>query len=185
MLNEDLLIARCKKNDKRAQKMLYDMYAPTLLGIAMRYVYEKPEAEDILQEAFLKILIKIKQYAGIGSFEGWMKRILINTAIGNYRKNYKHYHHHDIIEIRETEVFEFTIYDAEFTKEELYEVIRSLPEGYRMVFNLYAIEGYKHKEIAEMLEIDIATSKSQFSRARKLIQKKLYAISQEKVTAMA
>ncbi|PLX01224.1 MAG: RNA polymerase subunit sigma-70 [Marinilabiliales bacterium] len=183
MLDEAQIIVRCKKNDKRAQKDLYDHYAPVLLGLAMRYVYDKAEAEDILQEAFLKIFIKIKQYSGKGSFEGWMKRIVINTAIGNFRKNNKHYHHHDIVDINETEIENYVIYDADFTKEELYSVIRSLPEGYRMVFNLYAIEGYKHKEIAEMLSVDITTSKSQFSRARKLIQKKLFELSKEKVTA--
>jgi RNA polymerase sigma-70 factor (ECF subfamily) len=181
--NEADIILRCQKNDKKAQKVLYDMYAPVLLGIAMRYVYDKAEGEDILQDAFLKILKNIKQFQGKGSFEGWMKRILVNTAIGNYRKNLKHYHHADIMEIRETETAEYTIYDAEFTREELFDVIRSLPDGYRVVFNLYAVEGYKHKEIAEMLGVDIATSKSQFSRARKLIQKKLYELSQEKITA--
>lgn len=183
MLDEANIVARCKRNDKKAQKVLYDCYAPTLLAIAMRYVSDKAEAEDILQEGFLKIFTKIKQFSGSGSFEGWMKRIMVNTAIGNYRKNLKHYHHHDITDIRETDIEEYTIYDAEFTGEELFNVIRSLPEGYRMVFNLYAIEGYKHKEIAEMLTIDITTSKSQFSRARKLIQKKLFELSKEKITA--
>lgn len=183
MYNEEHIIARCKKNCKIAQKELYDKYAAILLGIAMRYVYDKAEAEDILQEAFLKIFLNIKQFAGTGSFEGWMKRILVNTAIGNYRKNLKHYHHQDIIDINESEAMDFVIYDVEFTKEELYLVIRNLPDGYRMVFNLYAIEGYKHKEIAGMLNIDVTTSKSQFSRARKLIQKKLLELSKERITA--
>ncbi|MBI4648862.1 MAG: sigma-70 family RNA polymerase sigma factor [Bacteroidia bacterium] len=181
MLNEEQIIAGCRKNDRKVQKMLYDIYASTLLGLAMRYVYDKAEAEDILQEAFLKIFINIKQYSGSGSFEGWMKRIVINTAIGNYRKNLKHYHHQDISEIKEAEMLDIPLTDIEYTNEELFLVLRELPAGYRMVFNLFAIEGFRHKEIAEMLEIDITTSKSQFSRARKLIQKKLYELSKEKV----
>ncbi|MBU0763911.1 MAG: sigma-70 family RNA polymerase sigma factor [Bacteroidetes bacterium] len=183
MLHEEQIITRCKKNERKAQKMLYDRYASCLLAMAMRYVYDKAEAEDILQESFLKIFTKIRQFEGKGSFEGWMKRIVVNTAIGNYRKNIKHYHHQDIEEVRETDFTEFIIYDTEFTGEELFGIIRELPEGYRMVFNLYTIEGYKHKEIADMLGIDIATSKSQFSRARKLIQKKLYELSRERVIA--
>lgn len=179
MYNEKEIIEGCKKQNRKAQKMLYDRYASKFLGICMRYAKDKHEAEDILQEGFLKIFERIEQYHYSGSFEGWMRRIIVNTAISNYRKNYKHYHHFDINEIKDSEE-EFNTDELEFTLEEMLSVIQSLSPGYRMVFNLYAIEGYAHKEIAEMLSIDIATSKSQYSRARKIIQYRLSKIRSER-----
>jgi RNA polymerase sigma factor (sigma-70 family) len=174
MLSEDQLIERCRKNDRKAQKMLYDKYAPTMLGICLRYVFERSEAEDILQEGFLKIFTKISEFEGRGSFEGWMKRVFINTAITLYHKNSKHNkNHYNIDDIYISKSEKPTFGESEFTNEELFNIIHSLPEGYKLVFNMYAIEGYKHKEIAEMLKIDINTSKSQYSRAKKLIRKKL------------
>ena len=173
MLTEEQIIFKCKQNDRKAQKMLYDKYASVMLGICMRYVKERAEAEDVMQDGFLKIFLKINQYSGKGSFEGWMKRVMVNTALSNYRKNLKHYNHLDVDEVNDLNLQDGTYTDAEYTKEELFNIIKELPDGYRVVFNLFAIEGYKHKEIGEMLKIDVATSKSQFSRARKLIQKKL------------
>ena len=177
MISEELLIEKCRNNDRAAQKMLYDSYAPIMLGICMRYVYERSEAEDILQEGFLKIFTKIGEFEGRGSFEGWMKRIFVNTAITHYHKNSKHNkYHYDIDDVQIPKSEKPAYGESEFTNEELFNIIHSLPEGYKMVFNLYALEGYKHKEIAEMLEIDINTSKSQYSRAKKLIRKKLETI---------
>ena len=177
MISEELLIEKCRNNDRAAQKMLYDSYAPIMLGICMRDVYERSEAEDILQEGFLKIFTKIGEFEGRGSFEGWMKRIFVNTAITHYHKNSKHNkYHYDIDDVQIPKSEKPAYGESEFTNEELFNIIHSLPEGYKMVFNLYALEGYKHKEIAEMLEIDINTSKSQYSRAKKLIRKKLETI---------
>jgi RNA polymerase sigma factor (sigma-70 family) len=177
MISEDQLIEKCRNNDRAAQKMLYDMYAPIMLAICMRYVYERSEAEDILQEGFLKIFTKIGEFEGRGSFEGWMKRVFVNTAITHYHKNSKHNkYHYDIDDVQIPKSEKPAYGESEFTHEELFNIIHSLPEGYKMVFNLYALEGYKHKEIAEMLEIDINTSKSQYSRAKKLIRKKLETI---------
>lgn len=170
--------------DRKAQKLLYDKYSSLFLGICMRYANSRDEAEDILQDGFVKIFMNIKQYRGEGSFEGWMKRVLINTAISNYRSNLKYYYHADIDEIKKTEIDESSVDNSEFSKEELLKVINSLPEGFKIVFNLYAIEGYKHKEIGEMLDIDIGTSKSQYSRAKALIQKKLLDLAKEKVKAV-
>lgn len=179
MISEDLLIEKCRKNDRAAQKLLYNRYAPIMLGICMRYVYERSEAEDILQEGFLKIFTKIGEFEGRGSFEGWMKRIFVNTAITHYHKNAKHNkYHYDINEVHVPKSEKPAYGESEYTREELLKIIHSLPEGYKIVFNLYALEGYKHKEIAEMLKIDINTSKSQYSRAKKLIRKKLEAIGQ-------
>ena len=111
--------------------------------------------------------------AGKVSFINWMKKIMVNTAITHYHRNLKHHYHQDIEDIRETDIEGTSLDTAEFNREELFNVIKELPHGYRMVFNLYAVEGFKHKEIARMLEIDVNTSKSQYSRARGLIRKKL------------
>ncbi len=180
MMSEEELIEKCVANNRKAQKILYDTYAPIMLGICLRYVYERSEAEDILQEGFLKVFTKIKEFSHRGSFEGWMKRVFVNTAITHYHKNTKHNKHHYQIENLNVKDNNSVVYgEAEFTKDELLKVIQSLPEGYKLVFNLYAIDGYKHKEIAEMLKIDINTSKSQYSRAKKLIRKKLADIKAE------
>jgi RNA polymerase sigma factor (sigma-70 family) len=176
MIGEDELIERCRKNDRTAQKMLYDKYAGLMLAICRRYVFEKSEAEDILMEGFLKVFTKINEFEGRGSFEGWMKRIFVNTAITNYHKSSKHNKNHfDIEEIQIRKSEKPSYGESEFTHEELFRIIHSLPEGYKIVFNMYALEGYKHKEIADMLGIDINTSKSQYSRAKKLIRKRLEA----------
>lgn len=181
MLELEQIIEGCVRMDRKAQKMLYDKYASSFLGICMRYASNRAEAEDVLQDGFVKIFLNIKQYNGTGSFEGWMKRVLVNTAISNYRANLKHYYHLDVDEIKRTEIDESTIETSEFSRDDLFKIINSLPDGFKMIFNLYAIEGYKHKEIAEMLNIDIGTSKSQYSRAKVLIQKKLAETSKEKV----
>lgn len=182
MFTEEQIIEGCLKNDRNAQRVLYDRYAPLMLGICMRYAQDKAEAEDVLQEGFVKVFLRIKQYKKKGSFEGWLKRIIINTAISNYRKNLKHYYHSELGDVSEG-YYKTKFPNSDFTKDELLAVIRELPKGYRIVFNLYAIEGYKHKEIADMLDIDTTTSKSQYSRARKLLQKKLKELSKEKKLA--
>lgn len=179
MLSLEELIIGCQENKRKAQKELYDKYAPLLLGVCVRYAKDSSEAEDVLQEGFIKIFDKIKLYNHKGSFEGWMRRLMVNTAISNYRKNLKRYYK---VDIEEPLVQGMTVSwsKAEYTKEELMQVIQALPEGYKMVFNLYAIEGYKHREIAELLNIDETTSKSQYSRAKKQIQKRLVELSKIK-----
>jgi len=167
------LINQCLKHERKAQKKLFDKFAPILLGVCIRYTKDRSEAEDVLQEVFVKIFKSLNQFEDKGSFEGWLKRIAVNTAITNYRQNKKHSFHDDITEVNETRIENTSDNDVEFTHEELLNVILELPDGYKMIFNLYAIEGYKHREIAEMLSIDVNTSKSQYSRARKLIQRKL------------
>lgn len=179
MLSLEELIVGCQKDKRKAQKELYDRYAPVLLGVCMRYAKDSSEAEDVLQEGFIKIFDKIKLFNGQGSFEGWMRKLMVNTAISNYRKNLKRYYKADIDE-PQVQGMTSEKSNLEFTKDELMQVINSLPDGYRMVFNLYAIEGYKHKEIGELLEIDETTSKSQYSRAKKQIQKKLTEFSKIK-----
>ncbi|MEN9443994.1 MAG: hypothetical protein RIS47_884 [Bacteroidota bacterium] len=179
MDNEALIIAQCKANNPNAQRSLYEAYSPVMFGLCLRYASDYTEAEDVLQEAFVKILTKIDKYSGLGSFEGWMKRVVINTAITHFHQSGKHKHHFDITEVQDSSLAPFEFEDLEFTAEEMMGVVTSLPDGYRMVFNLYAIEGYKHKEIAEMLGIDVSTSKSQYSRARKIIQQRLEELQKD------
>ncbi len=173
MQTEKQLIEQCLKNDRKAQQNLFDRFAPILLAVCIRYTKDRAEAEDVLQEVFVKIFKRLKQFEDKGSFEGWLKRITVNTAITYYRKNLKHAYHDDVSEIKGPNIINNKYKEAEFTHNELLDVIRTLPGGYKMVFNMFAIEGYKHKEIAEKLSIDISTSKSQYYRARKLIQQKL------------
>lgn len=180
MHTEQQIIEGCLRNNRKAQKLLYEKYSSKFLGMCMRYAKNRLEAEDILQEAFLKIFSRISQFSGIGSFEGWLKRIIVNTAITNYRQNLKHYYKQHIDEVNETD-FDNRLADAEYSREELLNVIQGLPPGYRMVFNMFAIEGFQHKEIAEMLGIDVTTSKSQYSRAKKLLRQKLFELKKEKM----
>jgi RNA polymerase sigma factor (sigma-70 family) len=179
MWNDEEILSECIKNNRRAQRLLYEKYAPALLGICIRFTRNKDEAEDILQEGFVKIFFNINSFKSKSSLMSWMRRIVINTAITMYHRNLKHQHHYDVEDFKERNVGEIDIGETEFTREELANVIKDLPAGYRMVFNLYAVEGFKHKEIAKKLEIDINTSKSQYSRAKKLIQFKLAELKKE------
>lgn len=167
------IIEGCKKRNRKAQKELYDMFAPAMLGVCMRFTCNYQEAEDMMQEGFLKVLLHIDEYSGKGAFVAWMRKIMVNTAITHYNKNLRHHHAYDITEVKESRISDNDAPEPEFTQEELLNVVAELSPGYRMIFNLYAVEGYKHKEIAEMLNIDINTSKSQYSRARKIIMDRL------------
>jgi RNA polymerase sigma-70 factor (ECF subfamily) len=179
MKNESDIISRCIKKDRNAQKILYEHYSHRLMGMCLRYTGNRTEAEDVLQEGFVKIFANISSFEGRSSLYGWMKKVIINTAITLFHRNLKHQHHMDVDDLREKTPDNSDSSDAQFSTEELLEVIASLPPGYRMVFNLYAIEGFKHKEIAKQLEIDVNTSKSQYSRAKKLIQLKLEHLQKE------
>lgn len=180
MFNEEEIVRRCIRHESRAQRQLYELYAPGLLGVCIRYTGNRAEAEDILQEGFIKIFKYLKDFRGESSLTGWMRRIMINTAITSYHKDLKHKHHFDVDDLKELKGGSCELTDVEFTREEMMKVIDNLPRGYRMVFNLYAIEGYKHREIAEIMNIDTNTSKSQYSRARKLVQCKLKEMAEEK-----
>ena len=173
MMSDQQIIKGCAKHERKAQQLLYDRYSRFLLGICLRYAADKAEAEDILQESFLKIFFNIKDFSGTGSFIGWLRKVTVNTAITHYHKNLKYRYHVDIEEYVSVETGVTSFEEDFFTSEELYRVLNELPSGYRMVFNLYAIEGYKHKEIAEIMGIDTNTSKSQYSRAKAVIRDKL------------
>ncbi|MFK5857459.1 MAG: RNA polymerase sigma factor [Bacteroidota bacterium] len=171
-ITENELIRLCKRKNASAQKLLYNNYHSGLLGICLRYGKSRAEAEDILQLGMISIFKNISSYSGKGSFEGWMKRIMVNVAIDNFRKNNKFYHHQDIDEINGKPYFASEIPDNLEVKDIL-STIQQLPTGYRMVFNLFAIEGYSHKEIAQKLNISENTSKTQLLKARKSLRKKL------------
>jgi RNA polymerase sigma-70 factor (ECF subfamily) len=173
MMSDQQIIDGCARHDRKAQQALYDRYSRFLLGICMRYASDKAEAEDILQESFLKIFFNIKDYSGTGSFIGWLRKVAVNTAITHYHKNLKFRYHVEIEEYVSAETGVSGFEEDFFTSDELFKVLNDLPAGYRMVFNLYAVEGYKHKEIAEMLRIDTNTSKSQYSRAKAAIRERL------------
>jgi len=170
------VIAGCKKDDRKAQESLYKRYAPLFLAMIRRYVKDEMEAEDVLVEAFVKIFGNLDQYSGNGSFEGWMKRIVVNEALMYLRKNqrYKHWEELENVQIAEPA----TVIPALEAKQ-IIQLLDFLPDGYRTVFNLYVIEGYKHREIADLLGISINTSKSQLilakQRMKQLIENKLYS----------
>ncbi len=177
MIDEVEIIKQCIKKDRKAQKYLFEKHASVLLGVCRRYSADMSEAEDMLQEGFVKIFMNLNSFAGKGTLTNWMIRIMVNTAISWYHKNTKHRYHSDIEDLKVGHTLAIDNLEADFTREELLNVIDGLSSGYKMVFNLYAIEGYKHKEIASLLEIDINTSKSQYSRAKKIIREHLIEIS--------
>jgi RNA polymerase sigma factor (sigma-70 family) len=160
-----------KRKDAKAQKGLYERYAGKLYALCCRYIKEKMEAEDVLIIAFTKILDRIDQYKGEGSFEGWMKRVVVNESLTYLRRNKNMYLEMDI-EAADREP-DFEKLESHLQAEDLLKMIETLPSGYRIVFNLYAIDGYSHKEIADQLGISENTSKSQLSRARVALQKSL------------
>jgi RNA polymerase sigma-70 factor (ECF subfamily) len=154
-----------------AQSEIYKLYADVLFGISLKYSRNYQDAEDTLQDSFLIIFDKIKQYNNKGSFEGWLKRIIINTALQKYRKK----NHLQLIkEVPDTEeVVEVDFEDTHLDIGFLLKLVQELPDKYRLVFNLYVLDSYSHKEISKMLNISEGTSKSNLSRARKKLKEKL------------
>jgi len=177
--NEKEIFKGCLKKKRGAQKALYDRYHPVLMGICLRYAKSQPEAEDVLLMGFTKIFKKLNTFNGEGSFEGWMKKIMVNVAIDNYRKNLKHYFLVDYENIS-PDVLGYDYIPDSFSVQEIIKTIQELPDGYRIVFNLFAIDGYSHKEIAEKLSISESTSKTQLLKARKKLKKKLTLLNSEK-----
>lgn len=170
-VTEEELIQGCLNLDPKAQKQLYEKYSAKMFGVCLRYVKDYSEAEDVLVTAFMKVFNRLVQYKGQGSFEGWIRRVTINEALTFLRKNRYMYLEVEIEKVDKEP--EFQKLENELEVEDLLNMVKRLPEGYRTVFNLYAIEGYTHREIAKKLEINVNTSKSQLSRARKLLQKYL------------
>ncbi len=166
-LNE--LIKKCIQKDTKAQEQLYRLYANTLFSVSLKYARNYTEAEDILQDGFITIFDKLNQFKHKGSFEGWLKRIVINTALQRYRKQ-KVFNIVNEEQIEEHEVF---VDEDDISLQFLLKIVQELPDRYRLVFNMYALDGYSHKEIASMLEISEGTSKSNLARARMILKQKV------------
>jgi len=169
------ILQGCINGEREAQEQLYRRFAPTMLGICMRYTKSRDEADDVMQEGFIKVFSNIHRFRQEGSFEGWIKRIMVNTALNHYHKAQKLNSHRNIDDIRETDIIDDNtpMPKTRFTQKQMLDAIQELPEGYRKVFNMYVFEKYKHKEIAEMLDISVNTSKSQLSKARIYLKKVL------------
>ena len=163
------LIEQCKKNDAQAQSQIYKLYASKLFSICLKYSRNYAEAEDNLQDAYVTIFKKISQFKGKGSFEGWLKRITINTALQRYRSVGVF----DIINEDQIEDVTVEVDEDHISLDFLLEIIQELPDRYRLVFNLYALDDYSHKEISEMLDISVGTSKSNLARARQILKTKV------------
>ncbi len=174
--SEKEIIRGCIRKERKAQEVLYKKYYRTMLGLCLRYSKDKAEAEDVMLDGLTRIFLKISKYDGRGSFEGWMKKIMINTAIDNYRKNLKHYYHEHIDDVDEEYMASSKIPDN-LSRDQIMSTLQQLPPGSRMIFNLYAIEGFSHKEIAGKLDISANTSKTQLLKARKTLQKKLIQLN--------
>jgi|SRR5690606_20391909 len=173
----DSLLEGCINNDRKSQEMLYQSFAPKMMTVCLRYADSQYEAEEILQLGFIKLFNGMKSFAGKGSFEGWVRRIFVNTAIETYKKKtiMKSF---DALD-GEDQTFLQSFDPDRITVQELLNMVQELPAGYRLVFNMYSIEGFSHKEIAERLNISEGASKSQLSRARTRLQQKIKIIEKE------
>ena len=185
MLSEEEIIAGCKLGKRKAQHELYNRYSGSMFGVALRYSRNKSEAEDVLQESFIRIFKYIKSFEGRnqGSLSAWIKTIVINTTLSYNRNNKKHHYTEDVDEVQvgENPVFDISSdSDTDERKNKIMKAMQQLPHGYRTVFNLYSLEGYTHKEIAEILDISENTSKSQLSKARKYLRNLLGVTEAEK-----
>lgn len=171
-MTEAVMIHGCIEMKQSAQRHLYDKYSSKMLAVCYRYAGSRADAEDMLQEAFIRIFSQIHQYRQQGSFDGWIRRIIINTCINHLKKHKRFSSHLDIFPLAD-DISKDEHVTSLVESKEIVECIRSLPVGYRTILNLYAIEGYSHYEISGMLEIEESTSRSQYMRARNLLEKLL------------
>ena len=176
-LTEEELLEGCRKGKASSQKKLYDRLTPKMLGVCIRYIKDKDEAEHVMIGGIVKVFEKMDQFKGDGSFEGWVRRIIVNDCLMYIRKNRNMSLDTDIDEVYDNP--NLKVMEDKLDEKDLLKLINDLPIGYRTVFNLYAIEGYSHAEIATQLGINENTSKSQLSRARKWLQARLQEIEQE------
>ena len=163
------IIAMALENNRQAQQKIYAQYAPKMLGVCRQYIKDIHHAEDLMITSFMKVFTNLKNFENKGSFEGWIRRIMINECISFIRAQKK-------VSFLEDEYYHeasFNNIESGFSVADIQSLIDNLPDGYKMIFNLYAIEGYKHKEIADMLGINEGTSKSQLSHARRLLQEQI------------
>lgn len=168
-MTEEQMLAGSIKNNAAAQEALYNRFSPRMLGVCYRFAKNREDAEDMLQDGFIKVFTQLHQYRNEGALEGWIRRIVVHTCINILKKNKKFADSVDIIHATSIHIKEDMIPSIMQAKQ-VVECIRLLPLGYRTVLNLYAIEGYSHKEIAQMLEIEESTSRSQYTRAKAMLE---------------
>lgn len=171
-MTEEQLIEGCKRGQRQAQKELYDNYSRKMMGVCLRYSGDRETARDLLQDGFVKVFGSIGSFSGLGSFEGWMRRIFVNCALEYLRRNDVLRESADLDSTAELVNPDHTTISM-MSAQEIMKVIGELPVGFRTVFNLFAIEGYSHKEIGELLGITESTSRSQLTRAKQILQKKI------------
>ncbi len=179
-MDTQALIKQCLKNDRTAQKRLYDLYAGTMLGVCYRYTKSLADAEDVLQEGFIKVFHNLKGYKSENTPDAWIRRIMVNTAIDYLRR---HSRYRSELQLDQVTMHPVSTEQPELllNTKELVELIRELPAGYQAVFNLVAVEGYNHIETGQLLGISEQTSRSQYSRARTALIKKIQAYSQQQL----
>jgi len=165
------LVKRCKAGERKAQELLYKQLAAKMMGVCMRYATDRMEAEDMLQNGFIRVFQMINDFRGDGAFEGWVRRVMVHSSIEYYRKHHKMMQVVDLDEVNEPSVNPLA--SANLDAKDLMALIQQLAPGYRIVFNLYAIEGYSHKEIGEIVGITEGASKSQLSRARSILKERI------------
>lgn len=168
-MTEDAILQGCLKNQAAAQRELYNRYSPKMLAVCYRFAHNREDAEDMLQEGFIKVFLQIHTFQNKGAFEGWIRRIIVHTCINHLKKNKRFNESVDILNANTIQVREESVPSIVQAKQ-IVDCIRILPIGYRTVLNLYAIEGYSHKEIAEMLDIEESTSRSQYTRAKQMLE---------------
>ena len=168
-MTEEALLKGCLSNNATAQRELYNKYSSKMLSVCYRYAHNREDAEDMLQEGFIKVFLQIHTFENRGAFEGWIRRIIVHTCINILKKNKKFNESVDIIHATGIQVREESI-PAIIQAKQVVECIRMLPVGYRTVLNLYAVEGYSHREIAGMLDIEESTSRSQYTRAKAMLE---------------
>ncbi|MBL7699129.1 MAG: sigma-70 family RNA polymerase sigma factor [Chitinophagaceae bacterium] len=168
-MTEEAILSGCLQNDAGAQRELYARYSPKMLSVCYRFAHNREDAEDMLQEGFIKVFSQVHTFQNKGAFEGWIRRIMVHTCINHLKKNKKFNESVDIIHANGIQVREESVPSIVQAKQ-IVECIRLLPVGYRTVLNLYAIEGYSHKEIAGMLDVEESTSRSQYTRAKQMLE---------------
>jgi RNA polymerase sigma factor (sigma-70 family) len=168
-MTEEAIIKGCLQNDAASQRELYGRYSPKMLAVCYRFAHSREDAEDMLQEGFIKVFKQMHSFQNKGAFEGWIRRIVVHTCINILKKNKKFSDSVDITYATGVQVREESV-PSIIQAKQVNECIRMLPLGYRTVLNLYALEGYSHREIAEMLEIEESTSRSQYTRAKAMLE---------------
>jgi len=170
-ITEKELIKKCLENHRPSQKALFELFGGKMMALCFRYARHRDEAEDFMQEGFIKVFTNLEKFSFEGSFEGWVRKIMVNTCLKNLKKKHMTHEIHGLENYKDVSYEQSVV--SKLTVDELLILVSKLPAGYRIVFNMYAIEGYSHREIGEKLNIGESTSRSQLAKARKLLQKQI------------